>query len=499
MPGDSAPTSGVPVGIGGRTDTGACAAPAVQMFLRPDGDVRVCCLNERALGNIRDTRLLDLWNSDRRRAITDALRAHDFSMGCTTCGHEVASEGRPGSYPASFDEWLPDGLNAPTPEWPAVLDINLSISCNLQCIQCNGEQSSAIRIHRERRPALAVPYDDQFFDDLGEFLPHARLARFAGGEPFLGPEFFRVWELIADRAPDLECVVITNATQWNDRVRDTLRRVRMGFVLSIDAATESTYESIRVGASFAEMRRNVQHFRDHARAAGTHCSINFCLMQQNVREFPDLLLWAEDLGLHVDVSVVRDPPRCSIPYIPQTQIRDHYEALAARDAAMRQSLRVNGATWATELERLRTWATCPPEELASLRGISEHMVLLFKCEGVGAHDDRAAVDALREFAPGGPIARLRVNRWQHIVEVTPEFEQMFRVAPAELIDQPVQLLNELVQQRCGEYQDYRVVAESPDRADITYLVDGHPTMAILVAQRGPDGWAEHADILFAMR
>jgi len=497
--GGTEPDAGTPDGIGGRQGTGACAAPAGQLYVRPDGDVRVCVLNERSLGNIEQVRLLDLWRGDRRAQMLEALRQHDYSIGCTTCRNEIAAEGRTGSYAENFDWLSPDGIVGGVPEWPVVLHLNLSISCNLQCIQCNGTQSSSIRIHRERRPALEVPFTDEFFDDLGEFMSHADLVRFSGGEPFLGAEFFRAFDLLAEVAPATECIVITNATQWNDRVVGAINSLKMGFVLSIDAATKETYESIRVGASFDEVMVNAVRLREHARAAGTHCSVNFCLMAQNAHEFPQLLQWAESLDLHVDVSVVREPPHCSIASLPQKRTQEIYELLRDHDVEMESTLRLNLTTWRDELERIRTWATCPPEELVHLIGISEHMVLGFKCEGDGPHDDTEARLTLEAFAPGRPVVRVTVDRFQHIASVSPEVSEVFELRPEELLGQPAQKFRELLEARHGTFEQYRVVSESSDRSDASFTIGGRDAWLVLVAQRDERGWADTGDILICTR
>lgn len=103
------------------------------------------------------------------------------------------------------------------------MEFNLSNACNLQCIQCNGDLSSSIRIHRERRAPLAKVR--RRLEDLAALLPPDE-AQFAGGEPFLGVENFRAWELIAEVSPSLGCTVVTNATQWNRRVERVLEQLR---------------------------------------------------------------------------------------------------------------------------------------------------------------------------------------------------------------------------------------------------------------------------------
>src|SRR5690606_1013499 len=120
-----------------------------------------------------------------------------------------------------------------------------------------------------------------------------------------GAENFRVWDMIAETAAPVDCVVVTNATQWTPRIEALLERIPFSFIFSIDGITKSTYESIRVGADFDRVMANVERFCRYVVDRGTVASVNHCLMPSNVHEFGGLLMWAEERGLFVNVSVVR--------------------------------------------------------------------------------------------------------------------------------------------------------------------------------------------------
>ncbi len=224
--------------------------------------------------------------------------------------------------------------------WPLRMEFNLSSVCNLQCIQCNGDLSSSIRLHREGRAPVANPYGDRFFEDLEAFVPHLRWAQFAGGEPILAPESFRVWEMVERLNPSLDCNG-DERTQWNRRVRDVTERGPMGFVFSLDAVSKELYESIRVGAEFESVMANVEHLRGVAAGHGTTCSINFCLMAQNYQGFGDVLLFAEERGMRVDVSVVRDPPSASLASLDEARRRAAHEYLLAETGRVLPFLVIN--------------------------------------------------------------------------------------------------------------------------------------------------------------
>lgn len=339
----------------------ACFAPTTQLHLLPWGEIRACCLNSHALGNISEERLPEIWNGHRRAAMRLALAANVFPPGCEGCGVQVEVEGRANSYPEVFDFWVEklDGDLADN-RWPIRMEFNLSNSCNLQCIQCNGELSSSIRVRREGRPPMPKVYDDQFFEDLRAFLPHLRHANFAGGEPFLGAENFVVWKQIAQLAPDLDVTINTNATVWNRRVERVLNELKCSFIFSLDGISKQTYESIRVDGDFEAVMYNINRFITYGRKRKTALNINHCLMPQNFHEFADLLLWAEERHIFVSVSVVRSPEHCSIGALPKEEIADIHRFLESRSAHLMPRLRLNWPTWEKEIQRIGRWAGKTP-------------------------------------------------------------------------------------------------------------------------------------------
>ena len=474
----------------------ACWAPSAQIDLRPNGDVRVCCRNEAPLGNIRSQRLRDLWDGARRRAIVDALSRDEFEPGCAHCGAEVAAEGRTGSYPEQFDVHAPH-VAAEGDEWPRHMEFTLSINCNLQCAQCSGELSSAIRVHREGRAPLPKAYGDEFFEDIREFVPHLRSASFSGGEPFLAEENFRVWEIIAELAPDLPVTIVTNATQWTPRVEQLLSRLRCSFRLSIDGASAATFESIRVGADFERVRDHVDRFVAYARERGTEVGINHCLVRQNVHEFGDLLLWAEGLGARVFVSVVRNDTRAgsggdlfSIVRSDPAEVAALVAVLEERDEEMRSRLQLNRQVWIDELERLRSWASLDAAGLRRLWGVGGGSVLMFSAQG----DGPTSADGAREdLAAVGEVHEVVWDSDESVVAISPGFAELLGTAQVEALHGGgPRALVAAIESFAGPMAHYGVVSESPDRVDATARFERVDVRVSNVPLRGPDGWATTA-------
>lgn len=469
-----------------------CWAPSLQLHLSPNGDARVCCHSLVTLGNLARSSLAELWTGALRQDTESRLAIDDFSLGCENCEAQIALEGRRGSIPAEFDHWV-EILGRPpsSPRWPVRIEFELSNACNLQCVQCNGEHSSAIRIHRERRAPLRSPYGDEFFEELAEFLPHLRQASFAGGEPFLSPETFRVWEDLARLRPGMSCSVLTNATQWSPRIERILDSLRFDVVFSIDGATAATYESIRIGADFGEVLENVERYLAYTRRVGTSASLNFCLMPQNIHELPDVLRFAEARGMAVNVMVVRSPVQHSISRLPDDELRAHYDRLLSESASMERSLVINGGVWRAELNRMASWLDRSSDGDTNAWAREGKTILGFRRTGTGACDEGPARSELAAWC-GGSVHSMDVGPDDLIGRAEPGAAAALGLAVSDLVGRNPQFLLGVIEQAV-------VGTASETRQELSGSIGGQEIRVVAVPRRDDSGWADSAALLLAVR
>lgn len=476
----------------------ACRAPTKALYLLPDGDLRSCCLSTYSLGSTQRDRLLDIWTGARRGKLVDRIARHDYGLGCSNCGNEVEVEGSAAAYPRQFDRFAdPTGEEV---DWPATMGFYFRNTCNLQCLQCNGHNSSSIRRHRDRLPPLRPRYDEQFFEDLRHFIPHLRLALFVGGEPLLIPEVFRTWELINELNPTLECEAVTNGTHWNDRIEAALESIRCSLTVSIDGATADTFESIRVGGRFEHVMANLDRFADYTRRAGTRLGINFCLMPENHHEFGDLLMMADDRGIQVNVSVVRSPAAHSIAHLPPDALRDVQRRLLKQSPLMIARLTLNRTTWEREVDRITSWAEATSEQRHSLGGHIEHTIIGFRREGEGPTDDRAARAELAAATAGALIHDLTIGPGDVITACNAAAEQLlYSVGDETLIGAPATAVWSALADKFGRPKSMEEIVRDDDRAA---FVATFPTVEAdirLAALREADGHATAVSVLFTIR
>jgi MoaA/NifB/PqqE/SkfB family radical SAM enzyme len=338
-------------GLTAKSFWSACYAPFSSLYLDQFGAVRACCQNsEHPLGHVARSSLREIWEGAAAEALRAALRAGDMTRGCGFCKWQTTETGR-APFARNFDG---HAVRSATPEWPSQLEFALTNACNLQCVMCDGDFSSAIRAHREHRAPLPRAYDDRFFAEVEEFLPHLQSAKFVGGEPFIGPESLRMMGLIEEVAPSVAVTVTTNATIRNRRVEELMERLRMDLVVSLDGASPGVYESIRVGASFTEVLANIDRFREVVEPRGGRVVLTHCLMTGNWHEFDDFLRLAERRSLGVFVNTVSFPVEHSLHQLPAAELASVVAEMERRTPLVERDLSgVRLQRWHEQLRALR--------------------------------------------------------------------------------------------------------------------------------------------------
>lgn len=328
-----------------------CYAPTVSMYFDQFGKVRACCQNTGALmGDVAEQSIREIWESATTARMRSALKVGDYSEGCGFCEWQVNQGDEAIVFARIFDDHT---VAQEHPRWPVQMEFSMTNSCNLQCQMCNGDWSSSIRSHREHRAPLPVVYQDSFFEELAEFLPHLEKVNFLGGEPFLGKEPLRVMAMLAELPHPPEVAVTTNGTQWSSRIEQICEQLPMSFVLSLDGITAPTYEGIRVGADFDQVMANLDRFESYAARHGTRVTLAHCLMRPNWTEFSQFLRFAEDRSFQVGINEVVFPVELSLFQMAPDELRQVVSKMEEDEGAVAASLDQLRPVWDGQLAALR--------------------------------------------------------------------------------------------------------------------------------------------------
>ena len=379
-----------------------CYAPHTNLFFDRLGSARVCCWNwSQPAGNVTTHSLDEIWASAQAAMLRDEMNAYRFAEGCGFCKFQAAEGWFGGAKMRNFDRFT---VESESPHWPKQMEFSISNACNLECVMCDGEHSSAIRAQRERRPAMARLYTDEILEAFRKYLPHLQQAKFLGGEPFLAVEHYKLWEMMIEDGLQTPCHATTNGTQYNARIEHMLERLPFGFAISLDGATKNTIERVRLNTDYDELMRNVARFRAYAKARKTPFSLTYCLMRPNWEEFGAFCLMADAWDCPVGVNTVLHPAGLSIYTLPPEEMRKILETMERQAAGLQSQLSRNKAVWFDEFERIRRKCVAEPAAPPPVHKAKSENTFVLTVHGDAEIDQASpALHFLKKFSKAGII------------------------------------------------------------------------------------------------
>lgn len=301
-----------------------CYAPFKSMYFGHGGIVNPCCKNrDYVLGVYPNQSIKEIWLSGGVEFLRTALKKGDLSHGCFRCEKLIQSGNRKGLMAATYNS-MPYNHNG----YPTDLQFELSNTCNLECVMCSGDYSSLIRSKREKRALLKSVYDDNFVEQLKEFIPHLSQCSFYGGEPFLIDIYYTIWELITSLNPSVNISVQTNGTVLSNRVKELLRAGRFNIGVSVDSIHKATYESIRVNAAYESVQSNIKWFAQYCSEKGTAFNISVCPMQYNWFELANIIAFANSYNAMAFIHQLDSPKHAAINQMSAAEISTIHTTLS---------------------------------------------------------------------------------------------------------------------------------------------------------------------------
>jgi len=184
-------------------------------------------------------------------------------------------------------------LNPKTMPFPRNIEFEVSTGCNINCSMCQ-IHSELEGFEKNRHMPLST--FTNVIDETHRYLDTVFL--WGLGEPFTNPRFLDMVEIAKGKG--LKVVFSTNATMLTERVSRELIRLGVdSIIFSIDGATASTFNSIRSGADFDTVTRNIKRLKELKEELSSQLprvSINSVLLKENLSETPGIVHLAAELG-----------------------------------------------------------------------------------------------------------------------------------------------------------------------------------------------------------
>ncbi|MDA3819786.1 MAG: radical SAM protein [Candidatus Delongbacteria bacterium] len=350
-----------------------CYAPFTSMFFSRAGYMSPCyaTYGEKS-DRWPDKSIKTSWFNGEFENIRQHVANYDLDYACRFCKPVFAAHNFGSLLPNKYESY---GIN--TQAYPKIMEFELSNRCNLECIMCDGNLSSAIRKKREKKPPLPDHYNQNFVEELKAFIPHLQMAEFTGGDPFLIPMYYDIWELINNINPGCQVLITTNANTMSNSIETMLQTYNnLHFNISIDSLNKEHYEQIRRGANFAEVIRNTKRFISYCHQHNTSCNLLVCPLTINSRDFQDLIEFANKHNICVYFHTVVKPSELSLKHQSAQFLSELIEYLKRYIPLQKTTnQRTNAASYASLIRLLETWHAentqqyHPTEKSSDIEGI----------------------------------------------------------------------------------------------------------------------------------
>lgn len=335
-----------------------CHAPFASLRFTLSGNIQACCFNRLFIvGKYPENKLIDVWKGEKLNRLKESINKKDFSYGCGYCLENFLSKNY---YSVGAKNY--DYLNFECSQWPVMLDFELGNNCNLECIMCNGENSNLIRKNREKQEPYSVPYNDDFVEQLKEFIPQLKEARFVGGEPFLIEINYKIWETILKLNPSCAITILTNGTVLNDRIKKLITKGNFNISVSSDGISKSVYEKIRINADYEIFRSNLSFFTSFAKKQKKPFFMNLCPMRYNWNDIPGYFDFCNTNNLYVILHSVLFPPSSALWNLPKNELEKIHNFIKSSRPGFKKSSKAhihNLKVYDSLLTQLQSWVKKP--------------------------------------------------------------------------------------------------------------------------------------------
>ena len=302
-------------------DIAPCNAPFNNMYFTVHGNVSPCWKLPGYVDNWSVERSInDIWFGEKFDEYRNALKNSTFINRCKECEVEIAK-----------DVWplAKAYQNYPVQKYPSLMELELSIQCNLECVMCSGELSSGIRKNRDKKPPLPQIYTEQFVKEMREFVPHLKELRFNGGEPFAQKIVLDICDMVAEVNPNLKVNIATNGTVYSKRVRKILEQNNTHINVSIDSLDPKRYSEIRINGKLEDVHRNFTLYKEYC---GKEKSLSVMVnpMRNNWFEMIDFLEFTDNNDCSLWYNTILYPKEWAIWNLPAQALEEIYKGLRER-------------------------------------------------------------------------------------------------------------------------------------------------------------------------
>ena len=267
-----------------------CTRPFEWCEIHPDGSVFLCCPAwlKRPAGNLLQQPIGEIWNGPVARELRKSVLNGSFhNCSRNRCPHLFNKTAPVQELTSVSDETVRAAITSQRfrlDHPPRHLNLCFDRSCNLACPSCHAQVPGAEKGSQFRAQQISTILQEQL-------LPGVRTLTLSGyGDPFGSPIYLRQLRLLnrVDYPELREVRLHTNGQLLTDTMWDSLPGLQplvSEIEISLDAASEQTYNLNRPGGSFPTLLDNLAFLCE----LPVSRTLSMVVQQNNWREIPLLL------------------------------------------------------------------------------------------------------------------------------------------------------------------------------------------------------------------
>lgn len=205
-----------------------CVAPWTSLYLDPKGNVYPCCVWQQqgqvvgevdGFGNINENTIEEVFNSEEAQRVKKAMLDNEHLPECGHCHKHEKREDGWGSYRKHINERFSHLIEdyEKDPFKLGLWDVRISNFCNFKCRSCGHSLSSSwyedtLKLNPEYKYKALITIDNKegFFEQLEPHFDYVEEIYFAGGEPLIMPEHYRILDKLIEKNRKIKLRYNTN-------------------------------------------------------------------------------------------------------------------------------------------------------------------------------------------------------------------------------------------------------------------------------------------------
>ena len=291
-----------------------CASPWTFLNIDQTGRVMPCMHSGYELGNLKQNTVQEVLSGERMRELKQTMACGEWHNACSWCKQLEETTGSSGRTVRQLDSLVAEKINNDIDYFGLEhMVVNWSNLCNLTCVYCNSETSTAWQSIK-KIPINHVKNEHQDLIELAK--THGKNIQgltLGGGEPLLQKGLVEFLSYLDSQK--INVVVTTNLSVEivNNPVYQTLKQwPNVTWMVSFDNADPVKFEYVRNGATWQQFEKNLdtmiadgQNIQAHP-AYSIYCALEVDKYYEFCQQKGIDLFWCE-LTYPLNLDIRRQP------------------------------------------------------------------------------------------------------------------------------------------------------------------------------------------------